>query len=144
MRWSVSGFGALVGVIAFTGCGSALQKEYRREANAICAAAKKRLDEIPRASSRAQIPRVAERELAVREEVIARLGELAPPVDIAGAADNVFQDLEARQERTRALKKAAEDKDEKKLREIEKEARTESPFEAERARAGGLPACAEL
>ena len=144
MRWTISGFGALVGVLALMGCGSAEKKDYLREANAICASAQKRLDKIPRPSSLAQVSRVTKRELAVRKDAIAQLGELAPPVEIAGGADAVFEDLETRQERARAVLKAAEDKDEKKLREIKEEARTESAVEVWRARAASLRDCSEL
>jgi len=144
MRWTISGFGALVGVLALMGCGSAEKKDYLREANAICASAQKRLDKIPGPSSPAQVPSVTKRELAVRKDAIAQLGELAAPLEIAGGADDVFQDLETRQERARAMMKATEDKDEKKLREIKEEARTESVLEAGRATAAGLRDCAEL
>ncbi len=144
MRWTISGFGALVGVLALMGCGSAEKKDYLREANAICASAQKRLDKIPAPSSPAQVPSVTKRELAVRKDAIAQLGELAAPLEIAGGADDVFQDLETRQERARAMMKATEDKDEKKLREIKEEARTESALEAGRATAAGLRDCAEL
>jgi len=145
MRWSVSAFGALVGVLALMGCGSAaMEKDYLGEANAICASAQKRLDKIPRPSSPAEVRSVTKRELAVRKDAIDQLGELAAPIDIAGGADEVFKDLETRQEHARAVMKAAEDKDEKKLREIKQKARTESALQAGRARATGLGDCAEL
>ncbi len=133
-----------MGALAVMGCGSAKEKEFRREANAICAAAHKRLDELPRPSSLAQVAKVAEREMAIREEVIAALGELPPPIEIAGGTTNVFSDQEARLERAVAVHEAAKDNDRKKLREIRHEGETEFPVEAERARAVGLSACAEV
>ncbi len=126
------------------GCGSAKEKEFQREANAICAAAHKRLDELPKPSSLAQVAKVAEREMAIREEVVAELGALPPPIEIAGGANNVFSDQEARLERAVAIHEAAKHKDRRKLRKIRHEGETESPVEAERARAVGLPACAEV
>lgn len=144
MRSSISGFGALVGVLALMGCASAKEKEYRREANAICAAAAKRLHELPSPSSVAETAKVAKQEVAIRKEAIAQLGEVAPPFAIAGGANNVFSDQEAREERAHAIEKAAEDKDEKKLRELQHEARTEFPLEAHRARAARLGDCADL
>lgn len=145
MRWSICGVGAIVGVLALFGCGSAKEeKEFRREANAICAAAAKRLDELPRPSSLAQVAKVAPREVAIRQDVIAQLGELSAPKDISGGFGEVLTDQEARQGRARALMKAAKDKDERKLREIRGEGKTEYKIEAGRARAFGLGACAEL
>ena len=144
MRWSLFGVGALVGILALMGCASAEEKDYLREVNAICAEAKKHLGEIPSPSSPAEVPKIIERQLTIREEVIAKFGELAPPINIAGGADNVFKDLEARQERARALKEAVEHKEEKEVRKLEEEARTEAPIEAGRARAAKLDDCAEL
>lgn len=144
MRWSVPGVGALVGVFALMGCGSGKEKEYLREANAICAAADKRLDELPRPSSLAEVAKVAKEEVAIRKEAIAQLGEVAPPLDVAGGANNVYKDQEAREERAHALEKAAEEKDRRKVREIREEGETEFPVEAERAKAVGLRACADL
>ena len=143
MRWCI-GAGVLLGALAVMGCGSAKEKEYRREANAICAAARKRLDELPRPSSLAQVAKVAEREMAIREEVVTDFGELTPPIEISGGVNNVFSDLEARLERAVAVHEAAKHKDRKKLREVRHEGETEFPIEAERARAVGLPACAEV
>ena len=134
----------LVALAAFMGCGSAKEKEYLREGNAICAAADKRLDKLPRPSSLGQVAKVAKREVAIRKEVIAQLGELAPPIEISGGANNVFKDQEAREERAHALEKAAEEKDRKKLREIRHEGKTEFGVEAQRARAVGLHDCAGL
>lgn len=131
-------------VLALTGCGTAKDKEYRKEANAICAAADKRLDKLPRPSSLREVAETAKREIAIRKEVIAQLGELPPPVAIAGGANNVFKDQEAREERAHALEKAAEEKDRKKLRKVREEGKAEFGVEAERARAAGLAACAEL
>ena len=146
MRRGISGSGALVAVLAFMGCGSTAgkEKEYVREANAICAAADKRLDELPRPSALSQVAKVAKREVEIRKEVIAQLGELTPPVDFAHAADNVFKDQEAREERAHAVEKAAEDKNRKELRKIREEAKTEFGVEAQRAIAAGMHACAEL
>ena len=144
MRWGTSGVAALAGVLALMGCSSAEEKDYLREANAICADAKKHLEKIPTPSSRAQEASAAKRKLSIREEAIKKFGELPPPRKISGAADGVFQDLEARQERARALQHATEEKDVKEVREIRKEARTEGPFEAGRARAADLADCAEL
>lgn len=144
MRGSISGFGALAGILALMGCGSAPEKDYRREANAICAAAQKRLEEIPKPTSSKELVRVTEREVAVREEVIKQLGELPPPIKFAGGANAVFKDLEARQERAHALIKAVEEKHEKELRKIEEEERVEAPLEAARAEAAGLRDCAHL
>ncbi len=133
-----------MGVFALMGCGSGKEKEYVREANAICAAADKRLDELPRPSSLAEVAKVAKEEVAIRKEAIAQLGEIAPPLDVAGGANNVYKDQEAREERAHALEKAAEEKDRRKVREIREEGETEFPVEAERARAVGLHACADL
>ena len=145
MRRGFSGFGAFVAVLAVMGCGgSAKEKDYVREANAICAAANKRLDKLPKPSSLHEIAEVAKREIAIRKEVIAQLGELTPPTDFAGAADNVFKDQEAREERAHAVEKAAEAKNRKKLRKIREEEKTEFGVEAQRARAVGLHDCAGL
>ena len=129
MRRGICGSGALVAVLAFMGCGSTAgkEKEYVREANAICAAADKRLDELPRPSALGQVAKVAKREVEIRKEVIAQLGELTPPVDFA-----------------HAVEKAAEDKNRKELRKIREEAKTEFGVEAQRAIAAGMHACAEL
>lgn len=144
MRRSISGFGALVAVLVLMGCGSAKEKEYRRQANAICAAADKRLDKLPRPSSLSEVAKVAKREIAIRKEVIAQLGELPPPIEISGGANNVFKDQEAREERAHAVEKAAEDKSRKKLAEIRAEGKKEFGVEAHRATAAGLHACADL
>lgn len=133
-----------MGVLALMGCGSGKEKEYLHEANAICAAADKRLDELPRPSSLAEVAKVAKEEVAIRKEAIAQLGEVAPPLDVAGGANNVYKDQEAREERAHALEKAAEEKDRRKVREIREEGETEFPVEAERAKAVGLRACADL
>ena len=145
MRRGISAFGSLVAVLAFMGCGGAAkEKEYTREVNAICAAADKRMNKLPKPSSLHEIAEVTKREIAIRKEVIAQLGELTPPTDFAHAADSIFKDQEAREERAHALEKAAEDKDRKKLRKIREEGKTEYGIEAERATAAGLQACAEL
>ncbi len=145
MRSSSLAFGALAGVLALIGCGSpAKEKDYRREANAVCAAAAKRLDELPRPSSLAEVAKVSEREIAIRKQLVAELGELVPPIEIAGGANNVYEDQEAREQHAHALEKAAEDKDRRKVRELRREARSEHPFEVWRARALGLGDCAEL
>ena len=144
MRWSFSAFGAVGAVLAFVACGTGPEKEYLREANAICAAADKRMDELPRPSSLDEVAKVAKREVAIRKEVIAQLGELPPPLDVAGGADNVYKDQEAREERAHALEKAAEDKDRKKVRKIREEGRAEYGVETERAIAVGLHECARL
>ena len=145
MRRGISGFAALVAILAFMGCGgSAKEKEYTREVNAICAAADKRMDKLPKPSSLDEIAKVTKREIAIRKEVIAELGELTPPTDFAHAADSIFKDQEAREERAHALEKAAEDKDKKKLRKIREEGEMEFGVEAQRAIAAGLQDCAEL
>ena len=145
MRWSICGVGAILGVLALFGCGSAKEeKEFRREANAICAAAAKRLDELPKPSSVAQVAKVAPQEVAIRQDVLAQLGELSAPKHIASGFGEVFAGQEARQERARAMMKAAKDKDEKKLREIRREGKSEYKIEAGRAKAFGLGTCAEL
>ncbi len=144
MRWSMTGLGALVGVLALTGCGSADKKEYLREANTICAAADKRLGETKRPRSLARLADVAKREIAIREDALTQLGELAPPTDIAGGANETFKDLETRHERALAVEKAAEDKDRAELRKVEREGSKEFGVEAERARAVGLRDCAEF
>ena len=144
MRRCICGVSAIVGVLALFGCGSAKEKEFRREANAICAAAAKRLDELPKPSSLAQVAKVAPREVAIRQEVIAQLGELSAPKNIAGGFGEVFADQEARQGRARAIMKAAKDKDEKELRKIRGEGKSEYKIEAGRAKAFGLGTCAEL
>lgn len=144
MRWSMSGLGALVGVLVITGCGSAEKKEYLREANAICAAAGKRLGETKRPSSLEGIADDAEREIGIREDALTKLGELTVPPDVKGGAAELSHDLEERQKRAEAIKRAAEGKHRAELRKIEHEGRTEFGVEAERARAFGVPACAEL
>jgi len=144
MRWSLSGFGALVGLLALTGCGSAETEEYLREANSICAAADKRLGKTERPSSLARVADAATKEIAARKEAITQLGELTPPKEIVGGTDEVVQDLETRQERAEAVKKAAEGKHRAELRKIGDEGRKEFGVEAERARAVGLRDCAEL
>lgn len=145
MRPAICGFGALAAVLALLGCGSAAkEKDYVREVNAICAAADKRVDELPRPSTLGEIAEVTKREIAIRKEVIAQLGELTPPTDFAHAADNVFKDQEAREERAHALEKAAEHKDRKELRKIREEGKTEFGVESQRATAAGLHECAEL
>ncbi len=128
--------------VAFMGCGSAEKKEYLREANAICAAADKRLDKLPKPSSLSQVAKVAKREVAIRKELILQLRELSPPIEISGGADNVFKDQEAREERAHALEKAAEKRDRTKLRQIRHEGKTEFRVEAGRAEAVGLQDCA--
>ena len=144
MRWGICGVSAIVGVLALFGCASAKEKEFRREANAICAATAKRLDELPKPSSLAQVAKVADREVAIRQDVLAQLGELSAPKDIASGFGEVFAGQEARQARARAVMKAAKDKDEKKLREIREEGKSEYKIEAGRAKAFGLGNCAEL
>lgn len=144
MRWSISGLGALAGVLALLGCGSAKEDEYKRDANAICASANKRLDKLPRPSSLAEVAEIAKREIAIRKDVITQLGELAAPTKIAGGATAVFSDQETREERARAVERAAEDRDEKKLRKIREEGKEEYALEAGRATAFGLRDCAEL
>lgn len=144
MRRGISGFAVLVALLGVIGCGSSEEKEYRREVNAICAAADKRLDKLPGASSLDKVAKVAKREVAIRKEVVAKLGELPPPMPIANAAQNVFEDQEAREERAHAIEKAAEKKDEKEVRKIRREGKTEFAVEAQRAREAGLHDCAEL
>lgn len=144
MRPSISGFGALLGVLALVGCGSAENEEYLRKANAICASAAKRLGESERPSSLARVAARAEREIAVREVAVTQLGELIPPKDVVDGANEVLAGLETRQERAEAVKKAAEDKQRAELRKIERQGRREFGLEAGHAEAVGLRECAEL
>jgi hypothetical protein len=143
MRWCVPGVGALVGVLALTSCASTEVKAYKREANAICAAADKRLGKAPRPSATPQFAKVVEREITIREHAIAELGELNVPPDI-GRAHAVIEDLESRQERAHVVKKAAEARDAAMLREAEETASEEIEFEAQRAKDADLPDCAKL
>jgi hypothetical protein len=143
MRWSVSAYATLVIVVALTGCSSPKVEEYRREANSICATAKKRLGKEPKPSTPEEIARKAKREIAVRQDAINTLGELRVPLDLHGA-NSVIHDLEARQERARAVEKAAKDKDRAKLRELEHHEHEEAEVEVGRAREVGLHDCAEL
>lgn len=144
MRRSITGFGGLLCVLALTGCGSAEKKEYLRKANAICAAADKRLGETGGPSSLARTADAAKREIAIRKDVITKLGELTPPKEIVGGANETLAGLEMRQERAGEVKKAAEDKHRAELRKIEDEGRREFGVEAEHAKAVGLRDCAEL
>jgi hypothetical protein len=135
---------ALAGFLALIGCGSEKEEEYRSEANAICAAEAKRFDRLPKASSLARVAKLAEKEIAIREDILTRLGELVAPKDIKGGAAELYADQEARLERAEAVKAAAEHKDRKKLRKVRHEGKTEFELEAGRAKAFGVPACAEL
>ena len=143
MRWSVSAYGALAGVVALAGCSSSDVKEYRSNANAACAVAHERAGKSPSEPSVAEIARSVKREIAARSEAIATLEELVVPIDIEGA-HAVVDDLKARQERAHEVEKAAKDEDRKKLRELEAHEAEEFEVEAERARELGLNECAEL
>ena len=143
MRRGISGLGVVLAVLGSIGCGSSSkEEEYRRDANAICAEADKRLDELPRPSSLDKIAKVAKQEVAIRKEVVAELGELAPPMPIKNVSTNVFEDQEAREERAHALEKAAEKKDRKEVRKLQREGKVEFGLEAERAKEAELDACA--
>lgn len=146
MQCGVCRLVALAGLLALIGCGSEKEKEekYRSEANAICAAEAKRLDRLPKPSSLAEVAKVAEREIAIREDILAKLGAVVAPKEIKGGASEVFGDQEARLERAEAVKEAAKHKDRKKVRKVRHEGRAEFALEAGRAKAFGVPACAEL
>lgn len=146
MRLCVWGFGALAGVAVLIGCGGGGLKEedYLHEANAICGEAAKRLEKLPEPSSLREVAKVKAREVAIREKVVAALGELTPPLELAGGADNVYADQEAREERAKAIEEAAKKKDRKEYRKLREEERTEFPIEETRARTIGLHACAKL
>lgn len=144
MRSSRFGLGALVGVLALTGCGTPGKEEYLLEANAICALGHKKLEEIPEPSSPKEVADILEQEITAREDVIVQLEELVTPDTIAGGVEGVIKGLETRQERARAMKKAAEDKDKAALREEEEKERMEFEREAHHAEAVGMDECAEV
>ena len=144
MRWSRFGLGALVGILALAGCGTPGKDEYLLEANAICALGHKKLEEIPEPSSPEEVAAITEQEITVREEVLVQLEELVTPHEIAGGVEGVIKALETRQERARAMKKAAEDKDKAALREEEEKERMEFEREAHHAEAVGMDECADI
>jgi hypothetical protein len=144
VRQGISGLGVLVASLLVVACGSGEKDEFLRDANAICAAADARLEKLPRPSSAGQVAKVVKREVAIRKEAIAKLGELHPPMQVKGGADSVLTDQEAREKRAHAMEKAAEDKDEKGLRKIQDAAEKERKLESQRAIAADLPDCAAL
>lgn len=143
MRWRVSWLGALVGVVALLGCSSTQVDDFLHDGNAICAGAQKRLGKHPKPSSPAEIAKEVKHEIEVREAAIAELEELGVPMNISGATA-VVDHLIARQERARAIEKAAKKEQLEKLRKLEEHDHKEHEVEAAHARELGLHRCAEL
>ena len=120
------------------------EQKYARDANEICAAARERLDEVPRPTALNQIPAAAALEIEIRQQAITRLAALDPPPELEGAAKQFARSLQARQARSQAEKSAAEASNGRRLQEIEDAAVAAYEREAAQARKLGLPECADI
>ena len=119
-------------------------QKYLRDANESCAAAREGLDEVPRPPTLQQVPALAAREIEIRQQAIIRLAALDPPPALEDEANQFTSNLQARQTRARAMKRAAEAGNGRRFGEIEAAGLTAHKREAAQARKLGLTECTDI
>jgi hypothetical protein len=74
----------LVGLVVLAGCGSSgmSDKDYRKEADAICARIKSERDRLPTASNIEELRAVAQSTIAINTDALRKFKELDPPDDL--------------------------------------------------------------
>jgi hypothetical protein len=120
------------------------EQQYAHDANEICAAARARLDEVPRPTALNQIPAAAAREIEIRQEAITRLAALDPPPGLERDVNQFARSLQARQARSQAEKNAAEANAGRRLQDVEDARAGAYRREAAQARKLGLTECTDI